>query len=125
MVDPPIVTDIGAFSDCWYDGTIVGDIGASSGCWYEGTIVGDKCTSTALVCVEVLGITPDEDDCSSILLSIGTETFLLVGALLPFRPLPLGMSAVANLVMLGVFLIAPYDAINESRRLLCYAAATT
>ena len=48
MVDPPIVTDIGAFSD--------------------GAIVGDKCTSTALVYVEVFGITPDEGEWSSILL---------------------------------------------------------
>ena len=92
MVDPPIVTHIGAISD--------------------GAIVGDKCTFTALACAEVFGITPDEGDWSYFLPSIGIESFLLVGALLPFCPLPLGMSAVANLVILVVFLIAPYDAIN-------------
>lgn len=90
MVDPPIVTDIGAFSDC------------------DDAIVGDRCRSTPLACTEVLGTNSDEGECSSILLSIGTEGLLLVGALLPFRPLPLGTSAVANLVIFRVSLIAPY-----------------
>ena len=84
MADPPIVTDIGALSD--------------------DAIVEDRCTSTPLVCIQVLGTNPDEDEYCSIL-SIGTEGLLLVGALLPFRPLPLGASAVANFVILGIFLL--------------------
>ena len=105
MADPPIETDMGALSD--------------------DAMVGDRCTSTPLVCIQVLGTNPDEGEYCSILLSIGTEGLLLVGALLPFRPLPLGASAVANLVILGIFFIAPYDAINASSCLLCSAAATT
>ena len=55
--------------------------------------MGDKCISTALVCIGVLGTTPDEGDWT-LILSIGTEGFLLVGVLPP-----LTMSAVSNLVI--------------------------
>ena len=79
--EPPTLTDMGAVSEA-----------------LEGE---DTCTSIPVPCVDG---SPDAIGLSSSLFSTGIEGLLLAGALVPFRPLPFGISAVTNFVKLGIFI---------------------
>ena len=83
MGDVPIVTDIGAVTDCW----------------------GDISVHVLVTELEGMGL-------SSTLLSTGPGFLLFAAGPLPLRPVPFGISTVANLVRFGADLTFLYEAIN-------------
>ena len=77
-------------------------MGALTEGWYTGATV-----SETLGGKETLFKPPGVLGLSSTLLCTGTEGFLFARARVPLRHLPFGISAMASLVKLGVFLTLP------------------